>query len=145
VFFLGISIIIIDMKVYCQKCGSGTEYSFDKPKFCASCGTALSVSSHLTSPKAPAQRQPQRKITPDNEEEEVCAERVPDNIHKLDIEIEGLPNRKTTVQNLMGTQSQGFQQENSQGIKLNKKDVLESFKVEAGFYPSRQTMNEQEE
>ena len=70
---------------------------------------------------------------------------MPDNIHKLDVEIESSSNRRVKLENLMGTQSQGYEQENSQGIKLNKKDVLESFKVEAGFYPSRQTMNEQEE
>lgn len=133
------------MKAYCQKCGSGTEYSFDKPKFCASCGTALSVSHASSIPKAPIQRQPQRKITPDIEEEEIATERVPDNIYKLDVEIEPPINRKIKLENLMGTQSQGFEQENSQGIRLNKKDVMESFKVEAGFYPSRQTMNEQEE
>ena len=133
------------MKAYCQKCGSGTEYSFDKPKFCASCGTALSISHASNVPKTPTKRQPQREITPDNDEEEISEARMPDNIHKLDVEIESSSNRRVKLENLMGTQSQGYEQENSQGIKLNKKDVLESFKVEAGFYPSRQTMNEQEE
>ncbi len=133
------------MKAYCQKCGSGTEYSFDKPKFCASCGTALSVSHASKVPKPPIKRQPQREITPDNDEEEIGEARMPDNIHKLEVEIESSSNRRVKLENLMGTQSQGFEQETSQGIKLNKKDVLESFKVEAGFYPSRQTMNEQEE
>ena len=133
------------MKAYCQKCGSGTEYSFDKPKFCASCGTALSVSHASKVPKPPIKRQTQREITPDNDEEEIGEARMPDNIHKLDVEIESSSNRRVKLENLMGTQSQGFEQETSQGIKLNKKDVLESFKVEAGFYPSRQTMNEQEE
>ena len=133
------------MKAYCQKCGSGTEYSFDKPKFCASCGTALSISHASNVPKTPTKRQPQREITPDNDEEEIGEARMPDNIHKLDVEIDTSNNRRVKLENLMGTQSQGYEQENSQGIKLNKKDVLESFKVEAGFYPSRQTMNEQEE
>ena len=27
------------MKVYCTNCGSGTEYSLNKPQFCSSCGT----------------------------------------------------------------------------------------------------------
>ena len=133
------------MKAYCQKCGSGTEYSFDKPKFCGSCGSALSITHASSVPKAPIQRQPQRKITPDIEEEEIVTERVPENMHKLEVEIEGSSNRKVKIENLMGTQSQGFEQENSQGIRLNKKEVMESFMVEAGFYPSRQTMNEQEE
>ena len=82
------------MKAYCQKCGSGTEYSFDKPKFCGSCGSALSITHASSVPKAPIQRQPQRKITPDIEEEEIETERVPENMHKLEVEIEGSSNRK---------------------------------------------------
>ena len=36
------------MKIYCQKCGNGTEYSFDKPKFCSGCGLNFSIaSSHI--------------------------------------------------------------------------------------------------
>ena len=31
------------MKVYCPTCGSGTEYSLKKPKFCAGCGEAFSA------------------------------------------------------------------------------------------------------
>jgi hypothetical protein len=133
------------MKAYCQKCGSGTEYSFDKPKFCASCGTALSVSYASTVPKAPIKKQPQREITHDIEDEEIVTERVPINMRELDVEIEAPINRKVKLENLMGTQGQRFEQENSQGTRLSKKEVMESFKVEAGFYPSRQTMNEQEE
>lgn len=130
------------MKIYCQKCGSGSEYSFDKPKFCSGCGSAFSIA-HTTKP--PVTKVIHNRITPDNEDEEIATERVPDNIHKLEVDIEVPKNRSVKMQNLMGTQSQGYEQENSQGIKLNKKDVMESFKVEAGFYPSRQTMNEQEE
>lgn len=129
------------MKIYCQKCGSATEYSFEKPKFCASCGNGFSImqASKVVAPKH------HTKITHDNDEEEIATERVPDNITRLEVEIEAPQNRKVTIQNLMGTQSQGYDTETSQGIRLNKKDVLESFKLEAGFYPSRQSMNEQEE
>jgi hypothetical protein len=102
---LGIRIIIIDMKAYCQKCGSGTEYSFDKPKFCASCGTALSVSHASKVPKPPIKRQPQREITPDNDEEEIGEARMPDNIHKLDVEIESSSNRRVKLETIMGTRS----------------------------------------
>ncbi len=31
------------MKIYCQKCGSGTEYSFNKPKFCSACASSFSI------------------------------------------------------------------------------------------------------
>ena len=39
------------MKVYCPTCGSGTDYSLEKPKFCASCGEAFTALN-----KAPAKR-----------------------------------------------------------------------------------------
>jgi hypothetical protein len=31
------------MKVYCSTCGSGTNYTMTKPKFCSSCGGAFSA------------------------------------------------------------------------------------------------------
>ena len=31
------------MKAYCPDCGSATEYSLSKPKFCASCGKSFSL------------------------------------------------------------------------------------------------------
>ena len=30
------------MKAYCQQCGSGTEYAYEKPNFCIKCGSGLS-------------------------------------------------------------------------------------------------------
>ncbi len=36
------------MKLYCPTCGSGTNYSLDKPKFCASCGQPFTISSSTT-------------------------------------------------------------------------------------------------
>jgi hypothetical protein len=31
------------MKLYCPTCGGGTNYSLEKPKFCASCGKSFSL------------------------------------------------------------------------------------------------------
>ena len=36
------------MKLYCPTCGGGTNYSLDKPKFCASCGQPFTISSSTT-------------------------------------------------------------------------------------------------
>lgn len=39
------------MKAYCPDCGSATEYSLQKPKFCASCGSSFSIASSKPSKK----------------------------------------------------------------------------------------------
>ena len=39
------------MKAYCPDCGSATEYSLEKPKFCASCGSSFSIASSAPSKK----------------------------------------------------------------------------------------------
>ncbi len=39
------------MKAYCPDCGSATEYSLQKPKFCASCGSSFSIASSAPSKK----------------------------------------------------------------------------------------------
>ena len=36
------------MKLYCPTCGAGTNYSLNKPKFCASCGESFTVSGKTT-------------------------------------------------------------------------------------------------
>lgn len=128
------------MKIYCQKCGSGIEYSFNKPKFCSSCGN--SFTSISASPRKD-QKNIIPKVTHNLEEEEV--ERVPD-ISSLDVEFEVNNQRKEKFGNLLGTRSEeGVSRENVQGQTLNKQEIMESFKKEAGFYPSRQTINEEEE
>lgn len=128
------------MKIYCQKCGSGTEYSFNKPKFCSGCGFSFSI----VASAAPKIIKNTSKVTQIDEEEEISTERVPD-ISKLDFEIDVKPNKGSKMQNLMGTyngESNGSSDFQAQGF--NRQEALESFKREAGFYPSRQSMNEEE-
>tara|TARA_R110000744_G_scaffold141455_1_gene252857 strand:- start:1189 stop:1587 length:399 start_codon:yes stop_codon:yes gene_type:complete len=73
------------MKVYCPTCGSGTEYSLKKPKFCAGCGEAFSALN-----KAPAKRvfktNPQNPIATIQEEVEEEEFEMPD-MDKLDVDI----------------------------------------------------------
>jgi hypothetical protein len=38
-----------------------------------------------------------------------------------------------------------FSDPNKEQVNFNKQDMLESFRKEAGFYPSRQIINEEEE
>jgi len=128
------------MKIYCQKCGSATEYSFDKPKFCSRCGSSFSLS--FASASKPIK--PAIKITQIEEEEEICEERVPD-ITKLEFDIDIRSNKGTKLNNLMGTHDgQSTEEPRSTAQRMTKEEALETFKREAGYYPSRQTMNEEE-
>ena len=73
------------MKVYCSTCGSGTNYTMTKPKFCSSCGGAFSALA-----KAPAKRvfkaNPQNPVATVQEEVEEEEFEMP-NMDKLEIDI----------------------------------------------------------
>lgn len=125
------------MKLYCQKCGSGTEYSFDRPKFCASCGGSFGG----VQPRPKTQVQRPSRITPDEDSEE-GNERVPD-IKKLDFDIDVGQRRSEKISNLAGTKGDSGFEDRGTGGKLDKKEVLEMLKKEAGFYPTRQEIDEE--
>lgn len=76
------------MKVYCTKCGSGTEYSLKKPQFCSSCGTPFAQLS-ASAPRRVFKAAPAVASAPvvDEEEEEYEEEYIP-SINSLDFEIE---------------------------------------------------------
>lgn len=128
------------MKIYCQKCGTATEYSLNKPKFCFNCGSGFSTV-NASAPK-PINNIP--KVTQNEEEEEISVEKVPD-ISKLDFEIDVRPNKGFKIENLMGTHNgESYTNSDSRPQGLDKQATLESLRREAGFYPSRQSMNEEE-
>ena len=75
------------MKLYCPSCGSGTEYSLNKPQFCASCGSSFTkISTASTAKKVfkPVATVQNTKIEEEEEEEYFST-----NIDKLDFNIEG--------------------------------------------------------
>jgi len=128
------------MKIYCQKCGNGTEYSFDKPKFCSGCGLNFSISSsHI-----PKIIKPAKIITQIEDEEEISVEKIP-NISKLEFDIDIRSNKGSKLNNLIGTYNGESSEETSgKRQKVDKQEVLENFKREAGFYPSRRPIDEEE-
>ncbi len=74
------------MKLYCPSCGSGTEYSLNKPQFCASCGSSFTkISTASTAKKVfkPVATVQNTKIEEEEEEEYFST-----NIDKLDFNIE---------------------------------------------------------
>lgn len=126
------------MKIYCQKCGFGVSYSSDKPKFCSSCG-------HAHFPSLKTQESLSSKITQEDDEEEASQGRVL-NITSLQIEFDNSSSKSTKLKNLIGTSNESDRdpEERNQIVPLSQKDFLESFKKEAGFYPSRQSPDETE-
>jgi len=78
------------------------------------------------------------------QEEEIATERVPD-ISKLDFDIDINPQRGVKLNNLMGTYNgQSTDEPTFSAPRISKEQALEDFKREAGYYPSRQSMNEEE-
>ena len=75
------------MKAYCPDCGSATEYSLQKPKFCASCGSSFYIASSAPSKKifkAPAKVVKPRPNVEFFQEEEEESFDLPQ-IDKLDV------------------------------------------------------------
>ena len=75
------------MKIYCQSCGSAIQFSSSsKPSFCSSCGTSLT--SLAAKPKKTIVRnRVDSEMEDDFEDDEDL--HVPENISKLDFEMEG--------------------------------------------------------
>jgi hypothetical protein len=131
------------MKTYCQKCGTGIDYAYEKPNFCTKCGFNFSpVKSALAKTIPPRQK----IITPSEEEtEDVESLENIKNMSCLDVEISASPDRKTKFKDIIGTRSDSPTQEDQIQVgPVDKKEFLESFRKEAGFYPSRNQNDEEE-
>ena len=120
------------MKVYCPTCGSGTEYSLKKPRFCTGCGEAFSALN-----KAPAKRvfktDPQNPIATIQEEVEEQEFEMP-NMDKLDVDI-----RASQLFNIMSLKdlAVGEKQQNDGYVReadptYSKASFTEDFKRDAG-------------
>ena len=81
------------MKLYCPTCGSGTEYSLHKPKFCGSCGESFSSIGKASAKKVfKTQNPPSIKQVIDREEDEE-EEFIAPVINRLDFEMQGSDTR----------------------------------------------------
>ena len=120
------------MKVYCPTCGSGTEYSLKKPKFCAGCGEAFSALN-----KAAAKRvfrtDPKNPLATIQEEVEEEEFEMP-NMDKLDVDI-----RASQSFNIVSLKdlAVGDKQQNDGYVRetdptYSKESVAEDFRRDAG-------------
>tara|TARA_R110002020_G_scaffold279330_2_gene495072 strand:- start:1071 stop:1469 length:399 start_codon:yes stop_codon:yes gene_type:complete len=120
------------MKVYCPTCGSGTEYSLKKPKFCAGCGEAFSAL-NKTAPKRVFKTDPQNPVATIQEEVEEEEFEMP-NMDKLDVDI-----RASRLFNVMSLKdlAVGEEQQNDGYVReadptYSKASFTEDFRRDAG-------------
>ena len=67
------------------------------------------------------------------------------NMSTLDVELSSTPDRRLKVKDIIGTRSdKPVEEQGTQAGPIDKKEFLESFRKEAGFYPSRNQDNEEE-
>lgn len=130
------------LKIYCSECGSPTEYSLNKPKFCVNCGNSFFGTKKeekvvkkvlLQKPTITAKSQNIESLDIDDEFDIKEINHVPD-ITELNFDIQIQPDTSEKIGNIIGTSSE---KENllrsSRGkIKINRKEQLENFKKEAG-------------
>jgi len=114
--------------MYCKKCGTPTEYTLSKPKFCAGCGISLSSVTDPTPEQPPTPRD-----IPRAEQDEGEVDNVPD-IQGLDMEIEGFHQHGVKFGEALGTDpgSERFTSPKDGLPEQTKEDFFKQFKKEAG-------------
>ena len=125
------------MKMYCQSCGSPTEYTLSTPKFCSCCGTSFNK---VTA----SQPKPVKKLTPkveveseedlDDEDESDGEEvtQIPDT-SKLTAHVEvDDRRRKTTIRDLACNAPRSNNSSQSSTKLPSKKAFLAEWQKEAG-------------
>lgn len=113
------------MKRFCQKCGSGTDYTVTKPLFCGRCGVSYDSVAAATAPvksTRPVERPLKAPEPVDEEERETNFN--PDDISGLDFQILMPPSSKMVVGQIAGT---GGSDEPIRTIpkKVNRKAIID--------------------
>ena len=120
------------MKMYCLSCGSGTEYSLNKPKFCASCGSSFTSTASAAPVKKVFKPVPSvARVEIEEEEEEYFST----NMSKLDFEIQGERRvRPTRLEDIAGSNpnsiDDGYQREVDSSY--SKETIAQDFLRDAG-------------
>lgn len=111
-------------KIYCEKCGTPSAYSVQKPNFCTSCGNCLNKS--FIKPKI------EEVDEEEGEYDQSEIDFVP-NISNLELDI-SLPKKNSEkISNLMGTGGNSqFSLARDSDQPVKREDVIKSFQQEAG-------------
>tara|TARA_R100000008_G_scaffold86663_1_gene80734 strand:+ start:8494 stop:8907 length:414 start_codon:yes stop_codon:yes gene_type:complete len=129
------------MKAYCQKCGHGTSYTSQKPKFCSFCGDSFSGDLARVSKAAATNIATPAKTTVDKPklEYELSTEDSGSDFEGMEglaYEVERSSARKITFEQIAGTSDPSTpivdRPKAYTRKRVSKKQVLEDFKREAG-------------
>jgi len=123
------------MKAYCLTCGSATEYSLSKPKFCGSCGESFSSLNKQVPKKVFKAAKVVKKAPIVHIEEDEEEEFIEPNIDSLAFELEGnRPDKRNTLEELLGTggpeSADGYQRDADPTYSPDS--ITEDFKRDAG-------------
>jgi len=128
------------LKAYCSNCGSPTEYSLAKPKFCTNCGFSFINNTPVANKSIQVQHpvKAKRIINEDHDEyedENVEVEEIKElpNIENLDFDITISPSNIEKIGDLAGTSKENLlrRQEDNTASQADEK-FLENFAKEAG-------------
>lgn len=137
------------MKKYCMNCGSATDFSFVKPKFCSSCGTtfdtglAVDISirkpsvNNISKPNIPNKALNKVNISDEDYDDGQDVLHVP-NVSKIDCDYEvqkhqGVKFKSMVDSNIPPIPTSKIPKQ--KGKKMNKKEMkefLDEFKRESG-------------
>lgn len=123
------------MKVYCTNCGSGTEYSLNKPQFCSSCGTSFAQLS-ASAPRRTFKAAPVVASAPvvDEDEEEYEEEYVP-SLNGLDFELQTSKSFNSVPLDQIAGTNNGEKDNYRREVdpSYSKESILNDLKREAGL------------
>jgi hypothetical protein len=129
------------LKIYCSECGSPTEYSLNKPKFCTNCGNSFFGAKKEEKVALPVQMQKptitkakRSNIEPedyeDDDSEITEVNQVPD-IDGLAFDINIQPDISEKIGDIIGSAGQENNlRKNRSKIPINKKEQLENLSKE---------------
>jgi hypothetical protein len=129
------------LKIYCSECGSPTEYSLSKPKFCTNCGNSFSGVKKEEKVALPVQMQKptitkakRPNIEPEDYEDDDTeiteVNEMPD-IDNLDFDINIQRDVVEKIGDIVGSSNQqNTLRQNRSKIVINKKEQLESLRKE---------------
>ena len=127
------------LKLYCTKCGSPTNYSLNKPKFCSACGKSFDekASRNINNQQIKITKPTIDEIKNfddefDTESDSVDISKI--NLKNLNIEYIKDQSNKPKIKDLIGTSSgdNSLRKIKIKKQKINKKQFLEDFQKEAG-------------
>jgi len=124
------------LKIYCSECGSPTEYSLNKPKFCTNCGNSFFGAKKVTIPvqmqKPTITKAKRPNIEPEDYEDDDTqiteVNEMPD-INNLDFDINIQPDIVEKIGDIVGSSNNDLRKNRSK-ITINKKEQLESLSKE---------------